>query len=242
MSGPRTILITGSAKRLGAALARELARDGHRIAIHYRTSRGEAKETLEAIRKAGGTAKVFGCPMSTLEQAGDLVAQIVAQLGPPDTLINNAAVFNRKKFEELTQEEWETGISSTVTAAFVATRAALPHLRASGRGRIINIGDSMADRFGFAERAMSYYVGKNGIWLMTRTLAETEAKHKLTANMVSPGVLEDSVCPTPVEEMPLGRYGTYVDVARAIRFLLEEASEAVSGTNINVGGGWNQGG
>jgi 3-oxoacyl-[acyl-carrier protein] reductase len=78
-----------------------------------------------------------------------------------------------------------------------------------------------------------------GVWMMTQTLAATEARHKITVNMVSPGVLEDSVCPTPIEEMPLGRYGTYDDVLRPIRFLLEDGSEALTGSNLHVGGGWN---
>jgi NAD(P)-dependent dehydrogenase (short-subunit alcohol dehydrogenase family) len=235
----RTILITGSAKRLGAALAKALAKDGHRIALHFRSSRHEAEETLQAIRSSGGEAAVFQNPLAGLADGERLVHDITAHFGNLDTLINNAGTFNRKSFEELTQEDWEAGFASTAGAAFIATRAALPHLRASGHGRIINIGDSMSERIGFTEPAMSYYIGKVGVWMMTRTLASTEARHKITVNMVSPGVLENSVCDTPIEEMPLGRYGTYEDVLYPIRFLLEDASEALTGSNIQVGGGWN---
>jgi 3-oxoacyl-[acyl-carrier protein] reductase len=237
----RTILITGSAKRLGAALAKGLAKDGHRIAIHFRSSRHEAEDTRQAILNAGGDTALFQNPLATLADGERLVHEIVAHFGNLDTLINNAGTFNRKRFEELTQEDWETGFASTAGAAFIATRAVLPHLRASGHGRIINIGDSMSERTGFTEPAMSYYIGKSGVWMMTQTLAATEARHKITVNMVSPGVLEGSVCATPVEEMPLGRFGTYEDVLHPIRFLLEDASEAVTGSNLHVGGGWNIG-
>jgi NAD(P)-dependent dehydrogenase (short-subunit alcohol dehydrogenase family) len=235
----RIILITGSAKGLGAALAKALAKDGHRIAIHFRTSRPEADETLLAIQKTGGDAAIFQSPLANLTDGERLVAEVVDRFKGLDTLINNAGVFNRKRFDELTQAEWDAGLTSTAGSAFAATRAALPHLRASGRGRIINIGDSMSDRAGFVEPAMSYYIGKVGLWMMTQTLAETEARHKLTVNMVSPGVLEGSICNTPVEEMPLRRYGTYEDVAGPIRFLLEEGTEALTGSNLHVGGGWN---
>jgi 3-oxoacyl-[acyl-carrier protein] reductase len=235
----RTILITGSARRLGAALAKGLARDGHRLAIHFRTSRDEAEETGQAIRDAGGEAAVFENPLAHLADGERLAQDIVTRFGSLDTLINNAGNFNRKRFEELTQEDWETGIASTAGAAFVATRGALPHLRASGRGRIINIGDSASERTVGTERGMSYYIGKVGVWMMTQTLAATEARPRITVNMVSPGVLEDSVCDTPVSEMPLGRYGTYEDVLCPIRFLLEEGSEALTGSNLHVGGGWN---
>jgi NAD(P)-dependent dehydrogenase (short-subunit alcohol dehydrogenase family) len=235
----RTILITGAAKRLGAALAQGLAKDGHRIAIHFRSSRLEAEETLQAIRGAGGDAALFQNPLANLADGARLAQEITAHFGNLDTLINNAGIFDRQRFEELTQEEWETGFASTAGAAFIATRAALPHLRTAGCGRIINIGDSMSDRIGFTEPAMSYYIGKVGVWMMTRTLAATEAHHKITVNMVSPGMLADSVCVRPVEEMPLGRHGTYEDVLRPIRFLLEDASEALTGSNLHVGGGWN---
>jgi 3-oxoacyl-[acyl-carrier protein] reductase len=235
----RTILITGAARRLGAALAKGLARDGHRVAIHFRTSQREAEETAQAIRDAAGEVALFQNPLANLADGERLTRDIVASWGSLDTLINNAGTFTRKPFEELTQEEWETGLSSTAGSAFIATRAALPHLRASGRGRIINIGDSASDRLGFADLAMSYYIGKVGLWMMTQTLAATEARHRITVNMVSPGTLEDSICPTPIEEMPLGRYGTYEDVLHPIRFLLEDVSEALTGSNLHVGGGWN---
>jgi 3-oxoacyl-[acyl-carrier protein] reductase len=235
----RTILITGAAKRLGAALAKALAKDGHRIAIHFRSSQNEAEETWQAILSAGGDVALFQSPLASLADGECLARETIAHFGSLDTLINNAGTFNRKRFEELTQEDWEAGFASTAGAAFVATRAALPHLRASGHGRIINIGDSMSERTGFTEPAMSYYIGKVGVWMMTQTLAATEARHKITVNMVSPGVLEDSVCDTPIEKMPLGRYGTYEDVLHPIRFLLEDTSEALTGSNLHVGGGWN---
>jgi 3-oxoacyl-[acyl-carrier protein] reductase len=235
----RTILITGSAKRLGAALAMALARDGHRLAIHFRTSRAEAEETLRTILDAGGQGAIFENPLAGLADGARLVGEVTARFGGLDTLINNAGSFNRKKFEELTQAEWDAGLASTAGAAFYATRAALPPLRASGRGRIVNIGDALSDRIGFTEPAMSYYIGKVGVWMMTQTLAATEAPHGITVNMVSPGVLDDSICPTPVEELPAGRYNTPEDVLGPIRFLLGEDSGSVTGSNFHVSGGWN---
>jgi len=235
----RTILITGSAKGLGAAMAVALAKDGHRIALHYSSSHREAEERMKAIQNSGGDGAVFQSPLVSLSDGEKLVGQVVAHFGELDTLINNVGVFNRKRFEELTQEEWDAGFASTASAAFYATRAALPHLRKCRRGRIVNIGDALSDRIGFTEPAMSYYIGKVGVWMMTQTLAHTEAPHKITVNMVSPGVLSESICDTAVEEMPMGRHGTYEDVIHPIRFLLEENSEAVTGSNFHVAGGWN---
>jgi len=237
----RTILITGSAKKLGAFLGKGLAADGHRIALHCRSSRTEGEATRQEIVQAGGDAQLFENRLENLEDGAQLVREIVAHFGGLDTLINNAGTFASKPFEELTQHDWETGISSTAGAAFIATRAALPHLRASGCGRIINIGDSASDRLVPAERGLSYYIGKAGLWMMTQTLAASEARHKVTVNMVSPGVLEGSICDTPASEMPLGHYGTPDDVLRPVRFLLGEGTEALTGSNLHVGGGWNMG-
>jgi 3-oxoacyl-[acyl-carrier protein] reductase len=238
-SSPRIILITGSARRLGAALAHGLARDGHRIAIHFRTSRAEAESVQQAIAKAGGESAVFASPLGSLADGEQLVRDVTGHFGGLDTLINNAGTFNSKSFDELTQAEWDAGWASTAGAAFYATRAALPHLRACGRGRIVNIGDALSDRPGFAEPAMSYYIGKTGIWMMTQTLANTESRHGLTVNMVSPGVLVDSVDGTPAGEMPSGRLGTYDEILRAVRFLLTNEAAAITATNLHVGDGWN---
>ena len=238
-SSPRIILITGSARRLGAALARGLAQDGHRIAIHYRTSRAEAEAVQRAIAEAGGESAILASPLASLADGEQLVREVTGRFGGLDALINNAGTFNSKSFDELTQAEWDAGWASTAGAAFYATRAALPYLRACGRGRIVNIGDALSDRPGFAEPAMSYYIGKTGVWMMTQTLANTEARHRLTANMVSPGVLEDTIDATPPEEMPSGRLGTHDEILRAVRFLLTNEAAAITATNLHVGDGWN---
>src|SRR5258708_5287679 len=109
----RTILITGSARRLGASLATGLAPQGHPIALHFRTSQADAEETLHAIRKAGGDAALFQSPLANLSDGEQLVREITGHFGSLDTLINNAGTFNRKKFDELTQDEWEDGLNST---------------------------------------------------------------------------------------------------------------------------------
>jgi NAD(P)-dependent dehydrogenase (short-subunit alcohol dehydrogenase family) len=235
----RTILITGASGGLGAALARALAADHHHLAIHHRLKTQDTQPLLADLCQAGAEAEAFPGPLANLTDGARLLEQVVARFGRLDTLINNAGVFAAKHFEELTQEDWDIGLDSTVGTAFAATRAALPHLRASGRGRIINIGESASDRIAPAEIATSYYIGKVGVWMMTRTLAASEACHKVTVNMVSPGVLARSEGSARLEEMPLGRYGTYEDIVRPVRFLLEDGSEAITGSNLQAGGGWN---
>ncbi len=99
----RVILITGSAKGLGAAIGRAMAKEGHRIALHYRSSQHEAEETMHAIRNAGGYCAIFQSELANLSEGEKLVGQVAGHFGGLDTLINNAGVFNRKRFEGLTQ-------------------------------------------------------------------------------------------------------------------------------------------
>jgi 3-oxoacyl-[acyl-carrier protein] reductase len=156
-----------------------------------------------------------------------------------DVLINNAGVYEPFALSQMDANAWLTGLHSTASSTFFATQAALPGLRASGQGRIINIGDSSADRASARELALGYHIGKTGVWMLTRSYAKAEASHGLTVNMVSPGYLENSIPAAELETIPAGRLGTFDDVWSAVRFLIDEKSSYITGTNIMVSGGWN---
>ncbi|PTX99432.1 alcohol dehydrogenase [Verrucomicrobia bacterium LW23] len=240
----RTVVVTGASGRLGAALAQHLAAQGHAVAVHYRSegSRAAAEavvERINAMSPPGGRARAFQADLSREADAERLMREVADLLGPPDTLINNAGVYCEKRFHDLTADDFWEGLHSTVGAAFFAIRAALPHLRASGRGRIVSVGDSLCDQPGFAEPAFSYYVGKTGVWMMTKTLAPLEAPHGVTINIVSPGMLGDSLGLQPLREMPAGRFATPADIAAAIDFFLSAAAAYMTGNNLIVAGGFN---
>ena len=135
-------------------------------------------------------------------------------------------------------EDWQTCLDGTLFATLNASRAALPALRASGRGRIINILDADADSTAPAPFATAYKIGKRATYSLTKTMAVTEAPHGVTVNAISPGTLEDSGEKPPLEEMPSGRYGRYEDVANAVLFLAGDAAEQVTGAHIKVSGGY----
>ncbi len=232
------ILVTGSAQGLGRHIAIALGSDGHEVVVHYRSSRSEAESAADLIREAGGDAHTMQGDVTVPEQVQAMAERIRVEVGGLDVLVNNVGQFLIKHVDDLTVEEWDAQIASTVSATFYVSRAMLPMLR-DGGGRIVNISDSGADRIAARPRTLPYYIGKAGVLTLTRTMAVTEARHGITVNAILPGALENSEPAPPLSRMPSGRYGKFDDVRAAIGFLLDERSDYISGSFIQVGGGWN---
>ncbi|MCS7062877.1 MAG: SDR family oxidoreductase [Methylacidiphilales bacterium] len=238
----KIILITGAAKGLGAALARHLANSGYLVAVHYRTSRHEASALIRQIQSTGGLAQAFQADLSIQREAEALLHSIHNTFGDEASLfalINNAGTYHDKNLYNLTETEWLSGLHSTATATFHTIRAALPYLRKTERARIINIGDSGCDRPTARDLAISYHIGKVGVYMLTRSFARTEARYGITVNLISPGWLENSINLPPPSTIPAGRYGTFQDVASAVDFLLSPTSQYLTGSNLILSGGWN---
>ena len=232
-------LVTGAGTGLGRALAIALARDGFTLALHYRTSREGALATQATIRAGGGEAELFQADLAAAAEADTLAKSLAQRFGRLDVLINNAGVYHECHGLELTESAWFEGLNSTVTQTFFTTRSLLPLLRKGALKRIINIGDSSCDRPSARDLAWSYHIGKTGVWMLTRSLAASEAPHGIAVNMVSPGFLENSLGQIPLETVPAGRLGTFADVYGAVRFLALDAPAYLSGSNLTVSGGWN---
>ncbi len=232
-------LVTGAGCGLGGAIAFALADAGFDVVVHFHRSESGALDVAARIRELGRRALVVGADLSVAEGVERVRCEVESGFGRLDVLVNNAGVYVGKHGLELSDAEWREGLDTTVTQTFLTTRALLPFLRRSGRGRIVNIGDSGADRPGARDLAWSYHIGKTGVWILTRSLAAEEAAHGIAANMVSPGFLENSVGSPGERGIPAGRKGAFDDVTGAVLYLACEASAYVTGSNVVVGGGWN---
>lgn len=232
------ILITGSSRGLGRALAVSLGLEGHEMVVNYRTSREEAESAVERIRRGGGRARAVRGDVTVPAEASAIADAVRAQVGGLDGLVNNVGEFILKDFDDLSVEDWDIQIASTVSAAYYASKAVLPMLREGG-GRIINISDSGADRLTARPRSLPYYIGKTGVLILTKTMAVTEAPYGITVNAVLPGALENSDPLPPLSRMPARRHGRFEDVLAAVRFLLDDGADYISGSFVQVGGGWN---
>ena len=234
----RIALVTGAARRTGRALTLALAEAGADVIVHYFRSEAEARECVREIEARGrrGYAVSFDLADPAAVEAG--VRGAVAQAGGLDILVNNVGTIVWKHLNELTAEHWKACLDGTLLATLHASQAALPALRASGRGRIVNILDADADATDPVPFATAYKIGKRATFTLTKTMAVVEAVHGVTVNAVSPGTLEDSTEKPDLDRIPAGRYGTYEDVANAVLHLASDAAAYVTGTQVKVSGGY----
>ena len=232
------VLVTGSSRGLGRSIALDLGLDGHEVAVHYRSSRADAESAARLIRQAGGRAHTVGCDVTDPADVTRMASILRTEMGGLDVLVNNVGEFILKDFDDLTTREWDVQIASTVSATYYVSKAMLPMLREGG-GRIINVSDSGADRLSARPRSLPYYIGKTGVLIVTRTMAVTEAPYGITVNALLPGALENSEPLPDLARIPARRHGRFEDVCSAVRFLLDDATGYISGSFIQVGGGWN---
>lgn len=232
------VLVTGSALGVGRAVALRLGRAGHQVAVHYRSSEGPAAEVARDIEERGGSAVLVSGDVTVPEQVEAMAESVRQGLGGLDALINNVGGFLIKDYDELTIEDWDQQLASTVSATFYVSRAMRDMVR-DGGGSIVNLSDSNADRIVARPRTLPYSIGKTGILILTRTMAVTEAPYGVNVNAILPGVIENSDPLPDPSKIPAGRHGTFDDIGAAVDFLLSEEARYITGSFVQVGGGWN---
>ncbi|MFB6153355.1 MAG: SDR family NAD(P)-dependent oxidoreductase [Halodesulfurarchaeum sp.] len=233
----RTALVTGSARGVGRRIAHSLADHGAAVAIHYYSSDNAAREAAEEARHRGASAAttVQG-DVTDPEGVDELFAGVEANLGTVDILVNNVGDFAPRHWEELSVDTWNRVLSTNLTGTYLCTKQALPGMREKGWGRIVNIGYASSDRGLVNPKNFPYFVAKAGVIMFTRMLAADTQDDGITANVVSPYVVENS--DEFPEDLPQGRPARFEDITHAVRFFLDEESEYVSGANVEVHGGW----
>jgi NAD(P)-dependent dehydrogenase (short-subunit alcohol dehydrogenase family) len=237
----RAALITG-AKRIGGAVARELARRGMDVAISYNRSRAEAEAAGADIRAAGRRAHVAAANLSQPDDCRAVVDAAANAFGRLDVLINMASVYSALPFDDTDAAAWNAVVDVDLRAAFLCARAAAPHMRRTGGGRIVNFSDWVASsgrpRYsGF----LPYYVAKAGAIALTEALALELARDQILVNAVAPGPIlappgtTDDEMKAVEDATPLGRWGGEDAITRTVLFLIE--TDFVTGETIRVDGG-----
>ena len=241
----RVALVTGASSGIGQATAIALGKAGAFVGIHFHSNRDGAQKTLDAVRESGGDGILIQGDLSQPEQAQRVVDDLVAKSGRLDILFNNAgSPLERSKLEDCSVDLWQQVLATNLTSAFVVTQRAIPHLKQSGNGAIIN-NLSLSVQTGGANGAGAYAVAKGGLQVMTRTLAK-ELAPQVRTNAIMPGVIETphhEVFTKPERmaqyrtETPLGRNGTAEEVAATVLFLASDGARFINGALIDINGG-----
>jgi len=237
----RVVLITGG-KRIGQVVARELAARGVDIALSYARSRAEAEQAAELVRAAKRRATAFQADLSQPEACEALVAQVADTFGRLDILINMASVYVERPFAELKASEWDATLNVDLRAAFLCSRAAAPHMRKQGGGRIINFSDWLSRSGRPRYRGfVPYYVAKAGVIGLTEAVALELASDNILVNAIAPGPIlappetKDEEFSAVERATPLGRWGGETEIAKAVLALLE--TDFITGETVRVDGG-----
>jgi pteridine reductase len=236
----KVALITGAARRIGAAIATTLHRNGANIAVHYRKSSADAEVLAERLNTGrSDSAALFQADLNDTEALPSLVEKVVAWHGTLDVLVNNASSFYPTPPGEITQAHWDDLVGSNLKAPLFLSQAALPALREAG-GAIINLIDVHAQR-PLRNHAV-YGSAKAGLAMLTRSLAKDLAP-EVRVNGVSPGAIlwpengmDDATRETILKQIPLARSGQPEDIAGCVLYLVRDATY-VTGQIIAIDGG-----
>jgi len=246
----KVAIITGAGSGIGRATAKLFAAEGARVAILDRNGLA-AHEVGEEIRAAAHEAHAWEVDLSDGAKAEEAVSRVAVELGRADILINNAATYVLRTFDEMTREEWYEVLGTNLTAYFLCARAAAPEMRKQGGGSIVNI--CSVHRLISEPASGAYAASKGGVAQLTRNLAIEFAPHNIVVNSISPGFIRtamsivDGVDETTTERfvnyylnsgrIPLRRAGLPEEIAAAALFLAARECTYLTGTDLVVDGG-----
>ncbi len=237
-SSPGTVLVTGAARRIGRAIAVDLARHGWTVAVHYNRSADAAREVVETITAGGGRAAAFAADLADETQAEALVPRCAREVGELTCLVNNASLFEKDHIETAAREPWDAHLNVNLRAPMVLIQAFSRQLPPDAEGNVINLLDNRV--WNPDPEFLSYTLSKAGLWTLTRTLALALAP-RVRVNGIGPGPALPSRRQSEAQfaahcaRTPLGRGTTPEEICDAVRFIL--AAPAMTGQMIALDGG-----
>ena len=238
----RIVLVTGATGGLGTAMCKKLHRDGYRVVGNYHT-REKAEKWMNKMKDDGFEIQLFYGDVSDFDSAGEMTRKIEQEVGPIDTLVNNAGITRDSRLLNMTKDDWNAVINTNLNSVFNCTKQVLAGMVERKFGRIINISSVNGQRGQFGQT--NYSAAKAGMHGFTKSLAMEVAKYGITVNTISPGYIgTDMVMAVPekvlaqiVAQVPMGRLGGTHEVAHLVSFLASEETSFITGANYSINGG-----
>ena len=234
----KVIIITGASRGIGKEIARRLAQDGNAVIVNYNKS----EEQAQKLQQENPNIEIYKADVSQREEVHKMIENILNKYGKIDVLVNNAGISESKVFTDVTDEDWNKIINTNLYSAFCVTQEVLPNMIHNKKGCIINI-SSVWGIVG-ASCETIYSIAKAGMDGMTKSLAKELGPSNIRVNSIAPGIIDTDMnkkltsndIENIEEEIPLGKIGKTIDIARCVKWILED--EYTTGQIISVNGGW----
>lgn len=238
----KTIIVTGGSRGIGAGIVKLLAEENNNIVLNYNKSEENAKKIQKECTDLGKNVEIFKADVTNREEVKRLVEFTIQKYKKIDVLINNAGISQSKLFTEVTDEEWRYVIDNNLTSVFYMSQEVVPHMIQQQSGCIINI-SSIWGMVGSSCESV-YSVSKAGVDGLTKALAKELGPSHIRVNSIAPGLIDTQmnqdlskeVLEEIKEETPLGKIGMPEDIAKCVKWLIED--EFTTGQIISINGGW----
>lgn len=238
----KTIIVTGGSRGIGAEIVTLLAKENYNIVLNYNKSEEIAKKMKEEFTKLGKTVEIFRADVSKREEVKKLVDFVIERFGEIDVLVNNAGISQTKLFTDITDEDWNNMINTNLKSVFYMCQETIPNMISRKEGLIINISSIWGITGASCE--VHYSVAKAGVDAMTKSLAKELGPSNIRVNSIAPGIIDTDMnkyltedeLKQIEEEIPLGKIGNANEIAKCVKWLIED--KYTTGQIININGGW----
>ena len=234
-------VVTGGSRGIGAAIAKELGREGATVVINYNDSHKLSQSVVEEIKAMGSSAVALQADISEANATKGFIEEVLDKFGRVDILVNNAGITRDRTFHKMSFEEWHKVIDTNLSSVFNTCKVALPAMMEQKYGRIINISSVIGQAGGFGQT--NYAAAKAGLIGFTKSLALETARKGVTVNAICPGFIAtemvrempESVLEGIIAQIPMKKLGAPAEVAKGVIYLCD--SEYMTGQCLNLNGG-----